>query len=115
MVVREAGKGDEESPIRLRLEFLEEDDGPVGRSLRETVRKQMTGFLPEHLGKDFFAFLLEEHEPANRRFPTGILVKKAIDKGRERNYSFIFLKHRRAEPRYTRHMVSPIRPLPMSR
>lgn len=149
MVVREAGRGDEEGLIRLRLEFLEEDDGPIDRSLRETVTKQMTDFIPEHLGKDFFAFLLEEqgmivstvflreeHAPANRRFLTGItgtlynvytrkewrrkgyagiLVKKPSTKVGNGTIPSSSCRHRRVEPLCTRHLVSPIRPLPMNR
>jgi GNAT superfamily N-acetyltransferase len=125
-MIREATREDVELLIDLRLAFIREDDAPLDDHWAGVLRKQMESFFPEHIGKDFFAFLMEEeggavssvflreeHTPANKRFPTGVtgtiynvytlpewrrrgyataLVKEAMGKGKERNYSFIALQ-----------------------
>ena len=84
MQIRKATPEDIDTLIRLRLDFLEEDEG-LAPQMRATIAQQMTKYFAEHIGDGTFlaalaetdgrvastAFLAISERPANPHFPNG--------------------------------------------
>lgn len=84
MKLRKASMADISSLIELRLEYLQEETGNLSPEQERAFSTQLEGYLPIHLGNDFFAFFAEEEgkivsaaflitseRPASMAFPNG--------------------------------------------
>jgi len=56
---RKAMMPDIDTLIRLRLDYLTEDKGILSDADKTAIAAQLKGYFPQHIGKDFIAFVAE--------------------------------------------------------
>ena len=60
MRIEKASGSDIEALVRLRLEYLREDLGPLADRDRETISERLPAYFRAHLGRDLICYLLRE-------------------------------------------------------
>ena len=84
MNIERATREDIDELVELRLAYLTEDSGPLGRGVTETITRDLPSYYQRHLGRDLFvyvakdegsivscAFLLVIEKPMSPAFLTG--------------------------------------------
>ena len=57
---RKASHKDIDTLIKLRLDYLTEDRGALGKEETEALVRQLEHYFPQHLNSSFIAFLAEK-------------------------------------------------------
>ena len=84
MIFEKATVNDTESLIRLRIDFLSEDEGELSETVLSLISDQLPAYFRRHLNKDLFVFVCRDadtiagccflsvsEKPANPRFING--------------------------------------------
>ena len=84
MIFEKATANDTESLIRLRIDFLSEDEGELSETVLSLISDQLPAYFRRHLNKDLFVFVCRDadtiagccflsvsEKPANPRFING--------------------------------------------
>ena len=62
MRIEKAGFADVDALTALRLEYLIEDNGSLEHRDVETIKKNLPGYIREHLKKDLFVYVIREDD-----------------------------------------------------
>lgn len=64
LVFRQADERDFDDLVKLRFAYVQADYGYIDYETEKTLRAQLEGYFPAHLGKDIFGFLCFDGEKA---------------------------------------------------
>ena len=60
MNVERAGVDDIDALVKLRLDYLREDQGSLSEDDRTVIRRDLPGYFQAHLDKDLFVYVIRE-------------------------------------------------------